>query len=214
MEATKLREVLELHGKWLRDEAGGVRANLREANLRGTNLYGTNLSGANLREADLRGAYLSGANLSEANLSGANLRGAYLSGANLSGADLSGADLYDANLNGANLSVSNLSGANLHGANLRGAYLSGADLSETKLYVGICDGVLGLDIRIYSLGKHRVVAYRRTPETEIEVQIGCERHPLAHWLTAFARIGKDNNYTEAEIARYGRYLSLVGEDFV
>jgi len=189
MEATKLREVLELHGKWLRDEAGGVRANLREANLREANLSGTNLSGANLYGADLYGTNLYGTNLSGANLREADLRGAYLSGANLSE-------------------------ANLSGANLRGAYLSGADLSETKLYVGICDGVLGLDIRIYSLGKHRVVAYRRTPETEIEVQIGCERHPLAHWLTAFARIGKDNNYTEAEIARYGRYLSLVGEDFV
>jgi len=48
MEATKLREVLELHGKWLGGEDGGVRARLSKADLRGANL-----GGANLREADL-----------------------------------------------------------------------------------------------------------------------------------------------------------------
>jgi len=43
-----LKEVLRLHGLWLRDEEGGKRADLRGADLRG----------ANLREADLRGANL------------------------------------------------------------------------------------------------------------------------------------------------------------
>ena len=70
-----LKQILELHKKWLDNEAGGKRADL---------------SGA-----DLRGAYLSGANLSYADLRGAGLRGAYLRGANLSGADLRGADLWD-----------------------------------------------------------------------------------------------------------------------
>ena len=58
-----LAEKLELHTKWLRDEEGGVRANLRGANLRGAdlseaNLSWANLSGADLSEADLRGADL------------------------------------------------------------------------------------------------------------------------------------------------------------
>ena len=103
-----LKQILELHKKWLNDEDGGKRAYLSTANLssadlsgadlRGANLSGANLSSANLRGANLRDAYLSSANLSRANLSTANLSGAYLSTANLSSADLSGADLRGANL--------------------------------------------------------------------------------------------------------------------
>ena len=61
--AEKLQEIIESHGRWLRNAEGGERADL---------------SGADLRSADLRGA---------------DLRGADLSGADLSGADLSDADL-------------------------------------------------------------------------------------------------------------------------
>ena len=71
MTKEKLSEILSLHAKWLRDEPGGIRADL---------------SGANLSDADLSGASLSGANLSGASLSGANLSRASLSDANLSGA--------------------------------------------------------------------------------------------------------------------------------
>lgn len=61
-----LREILEAHKRWLNNEEGGKRANLREADLRGADLREADLpeadlSGANLREADLRGADLSGA---------------------------------------------------------------------------------------------------------------------------------------------------------
>ena len=86
--AEKLQEIIKSHGRWLRNEEGGERANLRDAYL----------SGANLRGADLRDANLSDANLSDANLSGADLRGA-----NLRGANLRGANLRDANLSGADL---------------------------------------------------------------------------------------------------------------
>ena len=91
MTKEKLSEILSLHAKWLRDEPGGIRADL---------------SGANLSDADLSGASLSGASLS----------GASLSGANLSDADLSRASLSDANLSDADLSRAYLSGANLSGA--------------------------------------------------------------------------------------------------
>ena len=111
--AEKLQEIIKSHGRWLRNEEGGERANLSDADL----------SGADLSDADLRGA----------NLSGAYLRGADLSDADLSGADLSDADLSDANLRGANLSDANLSDANLSGAYLRGADLSDADLSGAYL---------------------------------------------------------------------------------
>ena len=68
-----LSMVLEKHGKWLENEGGGERANLRDANL-----YDADLCGAYLCDANLRGA-----NLRDANLYGADLRGAYLCGANL-----------------------------------------------------------------------------------------------------------------------------------
>ena len=96
--AEKLQEIIKSHGRWLRNEEGGERANLRDANLSDANLSGADLSDADLSDAylsgaDLRGAYLSGADLRGADLSGADLRGAYLSDAYLSGADLRGADL-------------------------------------------------------------------------------------------------------------------------
>ena len=111
--AKKLQEIIKSHGRWLRNEEGGERADLSgadlsgadlsSANLRSADLSGADLSGANLRGADLRSADLSGADLSSANLRSANLRGANLRSANLRGADLSSADLSSANLRGANL---------------------------------------------------------------------------------------------------------------
>lgn len=84
----KLKEIIASHGKWLRRENGGERADLRNADLRNAGLSGADLCGADLNGADLSGANLNGANLCEADLSGADLSGADLNGANLSGADL------------------------------------------------------------------------------------------------------------------------------
>lgn len=106
MTREELNKVLELHKKWLNNEEGGLRANLRCANLRCANLKCANLSGADLTHANLSGAILSGAILS-----GANLTDAILSGADLSGADLTYADLTDAILSGANLTNADLSNA-------------------------------------------------------------------------------------------------------
>ena len=125
MDVNKLKDVLDKHLKWLRDEDGGERANLSWADLSGANLSRADLSGANLSRA-----ILSGANLSGAILSGANLSRAILSGANLSGADLSGANLSWADLSGANLSRADLSRADLSWAILSGANLSWASYIE------------------------------------------------------------------------------------
>ena len=101
-QSINLSEIVEKHGKWLRDEKGGERwscpigANLRRADLSDADLRRADLSDANLSGADLSGADLRRADLSDANLSGADLRRANLSGANLSGADLSDANLSDA----------------------------------------------------------------------------------------------------------------------
>ena len=75
--AEELKEILELHRKWLNND-GGVRADLRSANLRS----------ADLSSADLRSADLSSADLSSADLSSADLRSANLSSADLRSADL------------------------------------------------------------------------------------------------------------------------------
>ncbi len=91
-----LSTILELHKKWLNDEQGGVRANLR----------GADLNYASLREADLRDADLSYANLREANLRGADLRDASLREANLSYASLREADLSYANIDFSQLNLS------------------------------------------------------------------------------------------------------------
>ena len=71
MNAKELKEVLDKHRKWLYDEEGGYRADLRDADLRDADLRGANLRGANLRGADLCGADLRDANLRDANLRGA-----------------------------------------------------------------------------------------------------------------------------------------------
>ena len=120
----RLDEIIASHGKWLRDEEGGERADLRYADLSDADLSDADLRGADLRDAVLRGAVLRGAVLSGADLRGAVLRGAVLRGAVLSGADLRGADLRYADLRYADLSDADLRGAVLRGAVLRGAVLN------------------------------------------------------------------------------------------
>jgi len=60
----ELQSILELHLKWLRNEEGGSRADLRDASLSYADLRGADLRDANLSCADLRGADLRDADLS------------------------------------------------------------------------------------------------------------------------------------------------------
>ena len=83
MTQDEIKLILDKHKKWLNDEEGGERADLRYADL----------CDADLRDADLRGADLRGADLRNANLRYADLRDA-----DLCDAVLRGADLRDANL--------------------------------------------------------------------------------------------------------------------
>jgi hypothetical protein len=144
-----------------------------------------------LREADLSWANLREANLREADLREADLRGANLRRADLCGADLSWASLRGANLRGADLRGASLIGADLSGANLSRADLCGADLS-CKQYVCQIHG-----------SRHAVVAI------DDDVRIGCHRKPLAEWLEAFEAVGRQNKYTDAEIAEYGGWLRQI-----
>lgn len=123
-----LDEILRKHKMWLKDEEGGVRADLSGADLSFCDLSNTDLYGASLDRADL-----SGANLERAKLERTNLYRANLYGANLDGADLSGANLRCADLHGADLDGAKLHGANLYHANLAGAEL---DFSCLPLWCG------------------------------------------------------------------------------
>ena len=178
-----MTEIKNKHGAVLRTVDADT---LSWADLRWADLSGANLSGADLSGANLRGAILSGANLS-----GANLTGAILNWANLTGGNLRGADLSGANLNGEDLSWANLCEAILSGANLREANLRGADLSCKQHVCAI------------HASRHTIVA------VDNDVRIGCERKPLAEWLETFKAVGRENKYTEAEIAEYGGWLRQI-----
>ncbi len=104
----ELKEILEKHLKFIRNEEDGERAELSCAELLNANLLNADLRGADLSCANLLNADLRGSNLAQADLRGASLWQADLRGADLRGADLSCVDLYGANLYGANLSDANL----------------------------------------------------------------------------------------------------------
>ena len=108
-----LEEILREHSLWLKNETGGICANLSGADLSKADLSEADLRGANLSEADLRCADLSESNLSGADLRCADLRGANLYGADLREADLRGANLYEADLYRADLREADLRGADL-----------------------------------------------------------------------------------------------------
>lgn len=86
----------------------------------------------------------------------------------------------------------NLRWADLTGADLTRANLTGADLTEAR----------GAFATAY-LGKHHAVAAGGY------ISIGCQRHTYAEWLEQYAAIGARNNYTPAEIERYGTWIKLV-----
>ena len=58
MKQEELQKILEAHKKWINNEDGGVRADLRGADLREADLRSADLREADLRRADLRGADL------------------------------------------------------------------------------------------------------------------------------------------------------------
>jgi hypothetical protein len=89
------------------------------------------------------------------------------------------------------LSGANLSKANLCEADLRRASLREADL-RCKQYV----------CQIHA-SRHAIVAI------DNDVQIGCIRKLLAEWLETLQAVGRENEYTDAEIAEYGGWLRQI-----
>ena len=114
--------------------------------------------------ADLTSAYMAGADLTRANLASANLASAYMAGANLTRAYMAGAYMAGADLTRADLTRANLADANLASADLTRADLNGIS--------GLNDWIKCIQIEDWP------IAY-----TDEDMQIGCQRHPIALWET-------------------------------
>jgi hypothetical protein len=164
LDQQELKNILELHRKWVMGEENGKRADLRSANL----------SYANLSSADLRSANLSSADLSYADLSSADLRYANLSSADLRSANLSYANLRSANLSYADLSYANLRSADLRSADLRSANLSYANLRSAKNEEIIADFCSVLDIaKAEAIGLYRALLDGKIDGSHYEGECAC-----------------------------------------
>ena len=165
-----------------------------------------NLSGVDLRDADLRDADLRGVDLRDADLSGVDLRDA----------DLSGVDLRDANLRSANLRNTNLLDANLRSANLRNTNLRGVDLRDADLSgVDLLDADLrSADLRNTNLD-YVYIQIQGTSHNFIgfgdNIQIGCYIYSTEYWKIMYDVIGRENNYTKAQIKEYYKYIKMYDE---
>jgi len=172
MNKEELVKVIESHGKWLKYEEGGIRAdlqdaNLQEADLHGVDLQNTDLRWVDLREADLRRANLQGVDLRWADLRWADLQGADLHGADLQDANLQGVDFREADLRWANLQWTDLQGADLRRANLQGANLDFSCLPlhcnsfgmvvDDRLVLQLFAHIVRLDTRFCSEGVKEIV---------------------------------------------------------
>ena len=136
-----LKDVLELHKKWLEDKKDGKRANLSYEDLSNVDFSNLNLRCIFLKGANLEGANFKGADLAYADLTDANLTDAILIRTYLRGANLTNTILIRANLNIAELSIANLTDAILIRANLEGANLTNAILIRANLTYSNLKGV-------------------------------------------------------------------------
>ena len=176
MNSVELKNILDLHEKWINGEPDGKKADLRWADLRladlsRTDLHGADLTGANLRAANLRWADLSEACLCDAELCGANLYMTNLIKANLNGTDLRFARIYGTDLNYACLSFADLSRANLHRANLIGADLRCANLHDTNLYMANLIDAKNIDFPISCPEKGSFIGFKKANGLIIELEI-------------------------------------------
>jgi uncharacterized protein YjbI with pentapeptide repeats len=101
-------------------------------------------------------------------------------------------------LSDANLSGADLNGTDLRGADLRGANLDGATLVNTDL-----------DFKVYQffLGKRNAVA---TPDY---LQIGCKQFTWEEWDKSYKEVGREAEFTEAEIRLHRKQMTLLAKEF-
>ena len=169
VEKEKLQEILDKHAKWLNNEVGGVRADLRGADLRGAGLPNALLQGADLQGAFLQGADLQYADLQDTDLQDAGLQYAFLHGAGLRGADLRGADLRGADLQGTSLSWVNwheaenirvyVAGLQSSRENAQLTYIPSIDVATTGSWQGSWQETIDWIHSVYAEGTQEQKAY-------------------------------------------------------
>lgn len=94
----ELEEILEKHKKWLNNEDGGERSNLRYCDL----------SHYDLRNKDMRYCDLHGSRLVDIDMRGTDLRGSNMRYCDIRGGILVGADMRYCDLSGCNLDACNI----------------------------------------------------------------------------------------------------------
>src|SRR5271157_5888960 len=89
-------------------------------------------------------------------------------------------------------------------ADLSCADLSSADLSWANLSCANLSGAYGIILPIISIcGSMHLFTY-----IEGDITIGCEFHSLEYWKIMYDFIGKENEYTDAQIAEYHKYILM------
>lgn len=104
MEKSEIKQILELHGEWLREEWEGKRADFSGADLQNADFSGVDLRWAIFKGADLKFANFRGSDLSNTSFYEADLKNADFSRTELKRAVLTRAVLEDTKLERANLS--------------------------------------------------------------------------------------------------------------
>jgi uncharacterized protein YjbI with pentapeptide repeats len=102
----------------------------------------------------------------------------------------------------------NLTRANLTGADLTGAYLTGANLAGADLNGADLNGVRG-NLREVKTAQFDQwpITWTTSPDGEVTLQIGCQRHPLDLWRKSDPRwiAAMDSRAT----AWWGKYRDVV-----
>ena len=204
--AEELKEILDKHKKWLNEEDGGERADLRYADLSNANLYN-----ADLRYADLYNADLSNANLYNADLRYADLRYADLRNADLRYADLRYADLRYADLDNADLRYADLRYADLRYADLRNANLYNADLDEKEKIR--CGMLLKEDFHAYKKCREDLIVELIIPKGSIVFSINnskCRTNRAK--VVSITDIEGTTTYNEAVSQHNDNFIYKVGAE--
>ena len=116
---------------------------------------------------------------------------ACLAGAELSGVSLPAVMLHQADLRGAHLE-----GANLVNAELSESALSYANLSEANLYRAM----------VFICGSRHNLQYNKSIG---ELRIGCHVYHLEYWILMYDVIGREEGYTDEQIAEYRNYMRML-----
>lgn len=131
----RLDEILDAHARWLRNEAGGVRADLSGAKLFNVRLRGLALAHTDFSNADLRGSDLSSScDLTACELTGSDLREARCCDSTFAKAVMAQSQLHRADFSRCDLTRAILTGSQLVGTRMQRVRAAELDARSAKLF--------------------------------------------------------------------------------